>query len=152
MITKFNNYIVESRMSIDELEMLNPDQLGELLHAEVQKHPPDVKYIQDLIAVGCPIDYKNSLNWTVLHIACMDDDIKLVRFLVSLGADVNVGNKKGYTPLHCAWDNLKLFKFLISKGADVNARINIGAEVGKSAWEYATEKIKKAFPELNPNK
>ncbi len=102
-----------TRLTIDELEVLTPDQLGKLLIAAVRKDPPDVQYIQDLLLVGCPIDARDRLGFTVLHRA--------------------------------AWDgHLELVEFLISQGVDINAK----ATAGSTAWDFASNEIKKACPKL----
>ncbi len=89
-----------TRLTIDELEVLTPDQLWELLIAEVKKNSPDVQFIQDLIAVGCPIDARDDQDHTALHWAAWREEIEVVKFLVSRGADLEVGNYRGRT----AWD------------------------------------------------
>ncbi len=125
MITKFNNYIVESKKSLDELEMLNPDELGKLLVAEVENNAPNVQYMQDLLDVGCPIDGRDAWSRTALHYAAignvnLDGKLEIVKFLVSKGADVNARDRNGCTPLHKTGRNLETIKFLVSNGGDVN--------------------------------
>jgi ankyrin repeat protein len=51
---------------------------------------------------------------------------EIVKLLISKGADVNVKDKKGWTPLLLALlsenDNKEIIKLLVSEGADVNAK------------------------------
>ncbi len=149
MITKFNNYIVESRKSIDELETLTPDQLGKLLRDVVGMDSSDIKYIQDILDVGCPIDARDTWDRTALHVAAWENDIEMVEFLISKGAEVNARNNFGWTALHYAaeWGHLEIVEFLISKGADIQAK----DDDGWTAWDYALA-IRVEVPELNPNK
>ena len=53
-----------------------------------------------------------------------------VKYLVSQGANVNVRNNGGMTPLHCAiaWhpNPMEIVKYLISQGADANATNKFG--------------------------
>lgn len=55
----------------------------------------------------------------------MRDDLNAVRHLVEKGADVDVKNKYGATPLHIASirGNLEIAQFLLDHGADVNAQV-----------------------------
>lgn len=51
-----------------------------------------------------------------------EKDASLIRTLYYCGCDMNIKNKKGYTPLHLAayFGHVPLINWLISKGADVN--------------------------------
>ncbi len=100
MITKFNNYINESRKSIDELEILTSDELGKLLIDEAYKSPPDIRHIQDLLTVGCPIDARDYWEQTSLHVVARYGHLDVVKFLLSKGADVHARDEDDKT----AWD------------------------------------------------
>ncbi len=97
MITNFSSYILESRKSIEDLEMLNPFELEELLFSEVRKYSPDFQYIKDIIAVGCPIDTRDSIGATALHYAALSGHLKIVKYLVSKGADIEARDDSGNT-------------------------------------------------------
>ena len=69
-----------------------------------------------------------------------------MRELIALGADLNVQDEDGNTPLHSAIasNRIELSKVLISAGADVNALDNYGAtlrDCGERAAEWATDDI-----------
>ena len=71
-------------------------------------------------------------------------DIELVQSLISKGADVNVKNDRGETPLHLLKrGNRDIAELLIAKGADVNAKNNNGST--PLHWPYG---IKKDIVEL----
>jgi hypothetical protein len=59
---------------------------------------------------------------TLLHYACLDNDMQLVKNLTENGADVSVMNNRGNTPLYyaCCCGNMEIAKFLIDSGADVS--------------------------------
>jgi len=59
-----------------------------------------------------------------LHQAVVDGDIDQVNLLISKGADVNMQNRMGWTPLHTAVQNRRqaIVELLTTKGADVNAK------------------------------
>ena len=64
-------------------------------------------------------------GWSVLHSAILRNEPTIVAALLRAGADPNVRNKLGATPLHTAAfarDNPTTVKALLKAGADVNAR------------------------------
>jgi ankyrin repeat protein len=77
--------------------------------------------------------------------ATQNQNYQMARFLIESGADVNLANKGGWTPLYLATDNrnieggdyptrtadmdsLEYIICLLDKGADVNARITESTE------------------------
>ena len=88
------------KLTIDELEILTPDELGWILITEVVKAPPNYQYIQDILDVGGPIDFRTKSGWTALHHAAWWGKIGAVKFLISKGAEVNARTNDGRT----AWD------------------------------------------------
>jgi len=60
--------------------------------------------------------------------AVVEGDIDQVQLLISEGADINMRNRMGWTPLHTAIRSNRqaVTEFLIAKGADVNAKDNSG--------------------------
>ena len=58
--------------------------------------------------------------------ACKKNDVKTVALLITAGANVNLANKFGNTPLFFAVGNghTEIVKLLIAKGADVNKADN----------------------------
>ncbi len=114
------------RPTIDELEILTPDHLGKLLFTEIERNHHDVQYIQDLLTVGCPIDYRNPFGQTPLHFTALRGRYDTLEVLVHNGADINARDNSGWTPLHFIVNggSLDMIKFLVDKGADVNARTN----------------------------
>jgi len=71
-----------------------------------------------------------------LHQAAADGEIERVKLLISEGADVNVKNTEGLTPLHCAAreGHKEIVELLLAHDADVN----IGdADYNRTAAEFA---------------
>ncbi|KAF9138243.1 hypothetical protein BGX30_009380 [Mortierella sp. GBA39] len=65
-----------------------------------------------------------SRNLSSLHLAASYNHIVLCRFLVQNGANVNLTDLEGWTPMHCAAaeGNLEVFEFLVKgKEADLQA-------------------------------
>jgi len=59
---------------------------------------------------------------------CESGDFNKVRLAINFGADVNVKNVWGWTPLHWACSNnaIQLAKLLLDRGADVEAKTDWG--------------------------
>ena len=74
-----------------------------------------------------------------LHLAASSDyRPHFIELLVAKGADVNVRDWNGWTPLHNAGNRSR--DLLIAKGADVNARTNRGETIlhlGAASGDYA---------------
>jgi ankyrin repeat protein len=73
------------------------------------------------------INQKNKNGNSILHIACWKGNCDMVLMLLMRGADVNILDSKGYTPLLVAieFGHDKLATSLLERGAN----INIGNEV-----------------------
>ncbi|MGB2863329.1 MAG: ankyrin repeat domain-containing protein, partial [Sedimentisphaerales bacterium] len=71
-----------------------------------------------------------------LHHAAANGEIERVKLLISEGADVNVKNNEGLTPLHCAAreGHKEIVELLLAHGADVNVG---GADYNRTATEFA---------------
>ncbi|XP_062986631.1 ankyrin repeat domain-containing protein 12 [Elgaria multicarinata webbii] len=70
------------------------------------------------------VNKRNERGETPLHTAAIRGDIKQVKELISLGANVNVKDFAGWTPLHeaCNAGYYDVAKVLIAAGADVNTQ------------------------------
>ena len=81
-----------------------------------------------LLCLGCQRaldgDGQTELHWAIE----VNQDIEVIKTLISEGADVNAKDKFGLTPLHVAADNgnIEITKFLVSSGAKVDAKDNDG--------------------------
>ncbi|XP_028659535.1 ankyrin repeat domain-containing protein 12 isoform X3 [Erpetoichthys calabaricus] len=70
------------------------------------------------------VNKRNERGETPLHMAAIRGDVKQVKELISLGADVNVKDFAGWTPLHeaCNMGYYEVAKVLIAAGAEVNTQ------------------------------
>jgi ankyrin repeat protein len=76
----------------------------------------------------------------------MQGHYKVIEFLISSGADVNVGDKWGYTPLEFATDkgHKEVVELLIENGADVN----VGGRSGQTPLNIALQRKHEDIAEL----
>ncbi|XP_036412693.1 ankyrin repeat domain-containing protein 12 isoform X2 [Colossoma macropomum] len=70
------------------------------------------------------VNKRNERGETPLHMAAIRGDVKQVKELIGLGADVNVKDFAGWTPLHeaCNLGYCDVAKVLIGAGAEVNTQ------------------------------
>ena len=68
---------------------------------------------------------------TLLHKACLENAVKIVRYLITNQADINIRNYYGESPLLCAIkvNNIQIVSFLLNQNADTTIRNNIGQNV-----------------------
>jgi hypothetical protein len=85
----------------------------------------DMGELRMLLEGDCPlhVDSCTSVGLTALHAACSNGEKYPVKYLLSLGAQVNVADSNGNTPLHIAAGKgyLELVQALVSSGGNVEA-------------------------------
>ena len=91
----------------------------------------DVKFFVE--EKGIDINVKDGEDMTPLHHAVTKENIEIVSYLVSKGADTHARNWNKATPLQLT-KNIEIARFLISQGADINTK---GAD-GWSPLHFAT--------------
>jgi ankyrin repeat protein len=65
-----------------------------------------LEVLQDYIRDGGDVnEHHPNSDWTLLHLAAEHGNIEAIRLLVNNGADINVRDVKGLTPLHWAVDS-----------------------------------------------
>ncbi|EAY18311.1 ankyrin repeat protein, putative [Trichomonas vaginalis G3] len=88
---------------------------------------------------------KNLNGCSMLHQAIEKGNIRLVKYLVSVGANKDVKNYIGITPLHIAIEkgNFEIVKYLISNGVDKEAKDIFGASpIHKAIYNDKIEIVK----------
>jgi Serine/threonine protein kinase len=77
----------------------------------------------------------NAKDKTLLKCAASNSNVEVLKYLVSLGGNVNIKGNKGRILLHIAVSNsnVKVLEYLASLGADVNAKDNYGGTLLDSA-------------------
>ena len=91
---------------------------------------PDDDTIQSFLERGADVDAVDDNHSTLLHMASFDGRVKAAQLLLEHGANTNVRNRKGHTPLHRALFKLgdgagaryfETIQLLLERGADVDA-------------------------------
>ena len=83
-----------------------------------------------------------------LHIAVLNDSIKLVKYFIDRKLNLNTINNEGKTPLHLAMKkgNIDIIELLIENGANTK----IKDKKGKKPIDYASREIKRYFKYEDP--
>lgn len=85
----------------------------------------DLEQVKECLAKGANVNYISPLGEIPLREATIKNNLELVKFLVSKGADVNLYDDNDFSSLMIAARYEKSYdiaKYLIDKGADVNAK------------------------------
>ena len=70
---------------------------------------------------------ENFTGSNLLHFVAANSEISVVKYVLSLGLDINSTDEEGWTPLHIAVrynNNVEVIKYLIECGADTTIKIN----------------------------
>lgn len=88
------------RMDDQELDSVHPEAKARMLIAAIVHHDGTEK--QRLIASGVHPKPKAFHEGTALHAAAYQNDVEMLEYLLSIGADLNDRDSAGRTPLHIA--------------------------------------------------
>lgn len=92
----------------------------------------DYMTVCEAIEVGADVNAKCSMGWTALICASRRNEYRdsplIVKILLENGADVNLQDRDGKTPLMSVnyWGSTEISKLLIESGADVNLKDKCG--------------------------
>jgi ankyrin repeat protein len=95
----------------------------------------DLEKVKELLRQGHSInerDPKVKFGWTPLIAAIYRHETNMVHYLIAAGADINMPDSSGETPIMWAMisdKNLGIVEDLIAHGADLNTKDNRGATV-----------------------
>jgi hypothetical protein len=108
----------------------------------------DSNVIKLLLENEADVNYVNSFGGALLHTHI--NNVEVVNLLLSKGANINVKNQRGETPLFLAADYkyIEVVKLLLDKGVDINQV----SHDGQTAYQVATPKIKAIIMEHEKQK
>ena len=102
----------------------------------------DDEFLATLL-VGCPtlLSAKDENGWTALHRASRAGETDVVRYLLASGANPNVRDRKGNTPLHDAAEgppsSVSALALLLAAGANIEAKNRSGRTALIGAAHYS---------------
>jgi len=109
-----NEFIISFLLYYNNKRPMSQQQLLKILSKEKNKFETLLNF-----------EFKQRNHFTPLMLAIKNENIKIIKYLIEYGANINKRNKNGYTPLIVAIKKKKnndIVKYLIDNGADVNQR------------------------------
>lgn len=99
----------------------------------------NIEIFEELVIYYTNVNLQETDNlYTPLHWACQEEHTFICKKLLEKGADPNIIDDNGISPLHqvSALGNIAIFEWLIKYGADINSNTNHGAPLHSAvAWD-----------------
>jgi len=88
----------------------------------------DIAQVRMLLGQGAEVNAADNSGITPLHVAILNDHVRLAEILLAKGANVHARSNNGMTPLHLAASqgDLDLARTLVAHGADIDVTDNLG--------------------------
>ncbi|XP_025073907.1 L-asparaginase isoform X2 [Pogonomyrmex barbatus] len=128
--------------SAAELQELGSILFPAMLNAAVIRR--DVVKLESLRGYGADISQANADGRTALHIACCEGDLKVVRRLLKMGANVHIKDRFDRTPLTDAieYDRHEIIRVLLQCGAHLHGEaMMIGEKMCAAATIGNTKRL-----------
>ena len=134
---KIVQQLIQSKADVNHLNEYGNNLLMESVKGDINKKKEIYEIISLLVKSGLKINSKNIYGNTALSYMINKKNVKLIKHLIKLGADINIIDNLGNTPLHKAvllslFDRLKnkeldeILEILFQAGSDPNIRNNEG--------------------------
>jgi len=99
------------------------------------------------VGYGADINKGNNNNITPLSVACYNEHIEVVKYLVEHGTDINKEDRFDNTPLSiaCEKEDEDIILYLIKRGSYMNKRLinRLNSKIIKLLQNFENEKRKK---------
>ena len=128
-----DNAIIEMIKPISDINMKGRDGRTLLIHSALYKRLGVAKW---LVEKGAAIDEKDMQGLSALHCAVISNVPDIAEYLIKQGADINIRDNFGNTPLMKAGLNVDMIKLLLDYGADRTVENNRGVTLLKSYEAY----------------
>jgi ankyrin repeat protein len=121
LFEKFENY---------DPMIISPNKKSEMIRDEMEKPIPNLNLVEDLIKSDINLNWQDEghYKWTILHYTVFYNRIEIAKIMIDAGADVNIKNEDGDSPLHFSayYDRYEISKMLIDAGADLDMQEDSG--------------------------
>lgn len=118
VLTKAHNVLEFLVSRTPDVLHLQDDMKRTLVHWAVSNR--SVKTLTCLLDAGAPVNETDKWKRTPIFTAALRGDIQMATKLLERGADVDLCNDEGLSPLHVGYHKVKMTKLLVKNGADVN--------------------------------
>jgi hypothetical protein len=114
----------------------------------------NISHLEKLLALNVWIDFYSKDGQSVLHKAIQAKKLNSVKFLISKGADVNLQDSNGNSPLHLLSSdvgNLEIIKILLENKANFELKNNNGETALMKAISANNTEVVKIISEQTPS-
>lgn len=142
---EIKKFILENKIDVKNLDFENVN------NATIHNPFYGENVIRMLVKLGFDINTRNDLGYTLLLVACIAGNLKMIEVLIELGADIKAKNKVNSSALMIAakcCENPEIIQKLVDLGADINDADKCGRTVLMYAVKNDNPKIIQKLVEL----
>ena len=143
----------EQQQNIKKKDRYNRDEMFyRLAHLNVGLENKD-DVLNDLRKVS-NVNFQDSQGTSYLHIACQAHSVEAISVLLDLGADVNISDKKGFSPILSALGRINannniIFEMMLQHGLDLD-KIEGGKTLKEQIMSFDDEELNMIIEKYYP--